>query len=122
MKKYLFLAVVLFSFIGMHAETKTVVFEVNPPLVCNNCETKVKENIRFEKGVKTVKPSAEKGVIEISYDDTKTDVEKLQKGLKKIGYEATVAPAEEQTSINDCVSPQSATCSGTCTGGSCTAQ
>ena len=100
MKKIIIVSISLFIFTFAQAENKTVNFTVNPPLVCHNCENKVKENIRFEKGVKSVKPSAKKGMIEITYDDSKTDEEKLSQALKKIGYEARVKE-EKQNEISD---------------------
>ena len=33
-------------------DIKTVVFKTTPEMHCNNCETKIKNNLRFEKGVK----------------------------------------------------------------------
>lgn len=94
MKKLLIITVLLAGVIGLRAENKTVKFTVNPPLVCNNCENKVKDNLRFEKGIKNVKPSAQKGEIEVTYDDKKTDVAQIKEGFKKIGYEASVLEAE----------------------------
>ena len=72
----------------------TVCFTVNPPLVCNNCENKVKENIKFEKGVKSIKPSAKTNTVEVTYDADKTNVENLIKGFKKIGYDAALADSK----------------------------
>lgn len=97
MKKVIILGVLAMLAAGAYAENKTVTFKVNPPLVCSNCENKVKDNIRFEKGVKSVKPSAKKGVVEITYDDSKTNVETLKKGFKKIGYEATPASSTQSS-------------------------
>lgn len=94
MKKVLILAVIALFGITVFAENKTVSFSVNPPLVCNNCENKVKDNIRFEKGVKSVKPSAKKALVELTYDDTKTDVPTLIAAFKKIGYDAMLIEAQ----------------------------
>lgn len=95
MKRFLMLACAAMIGASMWAEKKTVTFTVEPPLVCQNCENKVKENIRFEKGIKAVKPSAAKGVVEVTYDDKKTDVDAIRQGFGKIGYEATLcAPLE----------------------------
>ena len=95
MKKFLMLIAVFLYCGSLFAENRTVKFSVNPPLVCNNCENKVRENLRFEKGVKAVKPSAKEAEVSITYDDRKTDVEKLKEGFKKIGYEATELPDPE---------------------------
>lgn len=95
MKKLFLIVVLLVSFCIVKAENKTIKFTVEPPLVCTNCENKVKENLRFEKGVKSVKPSAKNGEVVIVYDDSKTTPEKLKEGFKKIGYTATSEASNE---------------------------
>lgn len=115
MKKFLIATAALMLFLAANAENQTVKFSVNPPLVCNNCENKVKDNLRFEKGVKGVKPSAKKGEVEVTYDDSKTDVEHLKEGFKKIGYDATViepevCPEEGATPACCTQQPESACC------------
>lgn len=94
MKKLILSSFAVMLSIAAFAENKTVSFTVNPPLVCNNCENKVKENIRFEKGVKSVKPSAKEGVVVLTYDDSKTDIPAIKEGFQKIGYEATLIEPE----------------------------
>lgn len=66
----------------------TVCFAVNPPMTCANCENKIKNNLRFEKGVKEIDASAEDAIIKVKFDKKKTSVEKLNKAFKKIGYES----------------------------------
>ncbi|MDE6052102.1 MAG: heavy-metal-associated domain-containing protein, partial [Paramuribaculum sp.] len=34
--------------------TETAVFTVNPHMTCQNCENKIKSNLRFEKGVNSI--------------------------------------------------------------------
>lgn len=93
--KKLFLGLILsLSSMIMVAETKTACFTVEPPMSCSNCENKIKENIRFEKGIKSVKPSVKEGLVEITYDDKKTDIEKIKNGFKKIGYNASLKEKE----------------------------
>ena len=66
----------------------TVVFNV--PMDCHNCQEKIEKYMAFEKGVKGMETSLEKQTVQISYDIRKTDVNALQQGFKKIGYEATI--------------------------------
>ncbi len=68
-------------------EVKAVVFKVG--LHCQNCVKKVKENISFEKGVKSLEVSLENKTVTISYDPAKTDVATLKKAIEKLGYSAT---------------------------------
>ncbi len=68
-------------------EYKTVVFKVEQ-MECQNCESKVKNNIKFEKGIKEFKTDLSTRTVTIMYDADKTDVERLQKGFQKFKYEA----------------------------------
>ncbi len=91
----------ILSIVAM-AETKTAVFTVNPQMSCSNCENKIKSNLRFEKGIVDVVPSAEKQTVVVNYDDNKTNVEKIVKGFKKIGYTATEVSAEAKKAESGC--------------------
>lgn len=65
----------------------TVVFKVEQ-MECGNCENKVKNNIKFEKGVKEFSTDLKARTVTIVYDAEKTNVDKLQAGFKKFKYEA----------------------------------
>mgnify|MGYP003235412416 CR=1 FL=1 len=67
----------------------------HPELECGKCENKVKENLRFVKGVKDIQASAETQKITVVYDADKTTVEKIQKSLEKIGYKTRLTTKEE---------------------------
>lgn len=84
-------------------DIKTVVFTTNPQMHCENCENKIKNNLRFEKGVKSIETSIEKQTVTVRYDADKTTVENLLKGFSKFGYaakEKEQKPAESQTADN----------------------
>ena len=49
---------------------------------------KVKNNLRFAKGVKEIKTSVEEQKVYVTYDAQKTNEEKLQKAFEKFGYKA----------------------------------
>ena len=68
-------------------DLRIVVFKV-PQMYCENCERKVKDNIRFEKGVKEISTDLKEKTASITYDADKTTVEKLKEGFKKFNYEA----------------------------------
>ena len=68
---------------------KTVVFTTNPEMHCENCEKKIKGNLRFEKGVKNIITDLKTKAVIIEYDADKTNVQNLIKGFKKIKYEAS---------------------------------
>ena len=61
-----------------------------PQMHCESCETKIKSNMRFEKGVKKIETNIERQEVTITYDPKKNDVKGLQAAMKKIGYETKV--------------------------------
>jgi copper chaperone CopZ len=69
-------------------DIKTVVLTTNPEMHCANCEKKIKENIRFEKGIKSIKTNLDDKTVTIEYDADKTTVPAIIEGFKKIKYEA----------------------------------
>lgn len=84
----LFFFMALFALTCMSKDIKTVVFTTTPQMHCENCENKIKSNLRFEKGVKAIETNIEKQTVTVKYDADKTTVEKLLKGFTKFGYTA----------------------------------
>ena len=70
----------------MAKDIRTAVFKVSQ-MHCENCERKVKNNIKFEKGVKEFSTDLKTRTVSITYDADKTNVEKLKAGFKKFNYE-----------------------------------
>lgn len=88
MRTKAFFLALAFASVCMAKDIKTVVLTTNPEMHCNNCEKKIKENIRFEKGVKSIKTNLKDKTVTIDYDADKTTVDNIIKGFKKIKYEA----------------------------------
>ena len=86
--RVLFVALALAT-VCLGKDIKTVVFTTNPEMHCANCEKKIKENIRFEKGVKSITTNLKNKTVTIEYDAEKTNVQNIIKGFKKIKYEAS---------------------------------
>ena len=72
-------------------DIKTIVLKTKPEMHCANCEKKIKNNIRFEKGVKSIKTNLKDKTVTIEYDADKTNVQNIIQGFKKIKYEASEA-------------------------------
>lgn len=89
MKKIMSMMLMLMVSIAIFAkgEIKTVVFTTNPQMHCENCENKIKNHLKFEKGIKSIVTSVEFQTVTITYDSDKTNPEKLQAALKKINYD-----------------------------------
>ncbi len=70
-------------------KSETVILSVNPPMSCQNCENKIKSNLRFEKGVTNIATSLENQSVTVTFNPDKTDKSKIVTAFKKIGYTAT---------------------------------
>ena len=68
-------------------DIRVVVFKVSQ-MHCEKCEKKVKDNMRFEKGLKDISTEVKTKMVTITYDAEKTKVKKLQAGFNKFSYEA----------------------------------
>jgi len=68
-------------------DIRVVVFKVSK-MQCENCERKVRDNMRFEKGLKDISTEVKTKTVTITYDAEKTNVKNLQAGFAKFNYEA----------------------------------
>lgn len=91
MSKKKLITVILLFFISLTPvlakDIRTAIFKVDQ-MECANCEKKVRNNIKFEKGLKKVETNLEDKTVTITYDADKTTVENIQNGFKKFNYEA----------------------------------
>lgn len=53
-------------------EIKTVVFTTTPQMHCAVCENKIKNNLRFEKGIKNIETSVPNQTVTVKYNADKT--------------------------------------------------
>lgn len=92
MKKLgMMMAAMMIAATGFAKDIKTAVFNTAPEMHCNNCENRIKEGLKFEKGVKDIKTDLETKTVTIEYDADKTNVENLVAAFAKIDYKATEA-------------------------------
>lgn len=87
------------------ADKATAVFTVNPQMSCVNCENKIKNNLRFEKGIKSITTSLKDQTVTIEYDPAKISTEAIADAFSKIGYQA------QQVEEGKCAK-KTATCGG----------
>lgn len=69
-------------------DIKSLVVTTVPQMTCQNCENRIKSNIRFEKGVRNIATDLENQRITVTYDADKTTEENLIKAFGKLKYEA----------------------------------
>ena len=68
-------------------DIKEYVVTTNPQMSCQNCENKIKGNLRFEKGVKKVETNLKEQTVTVTYDADKTDEAKLAEAFGKLNYQ-----------------------------------
>ncbi len=86
----------LFATMGFAKDLQTLVATTQPQMHCQGCENKIKGNLRFEKGVKSIETSVADQTVTIVFDADKNTEEALLKSFEKFGYKATkVAPGEK---------------------------
>lgn len=91
MKKQILLFALLSLGLSVFAkDIKTVVVTTNPQMHCESCEKKIKDGIKFEKGVKEIVTSVPDQTVTIKYDADKTTTDKLFKAFGEVGYEVKV--------------------------------
>jgi len=85
------LAVIFMAAVPVAAQNNkyaAAVFTVTPEMTCQNCENKIKTNIRFEKGVNDIRTNIKDRTVTVKYNPKVTNEEKLIAAFKKIGYVA----------------------------------
>jgi periplasmic mercuric ion binding protein len=55
-------------------EIKTVFFTTPPQMHCAACENKIKNNLRFEKGIKSIETSVPNQTVTVKYNADKTTI------------------------------------------------
>ncbi len=89
MKKNLLAAFMLAVAGNIIAKTPadTLVVTTQPQMHCQNCEKKIKSNIRFVKGTRKIDTSVDEQKVTIVYDSKKADYDDFVAAFRKIGYE-----------------------------------
>ncbi|GAC1536113.1 MAG: mercury resistance system periplasmic binding protein MerP [Ramlibacter sp.] len=75
------------------AAVQTVTLDV-PGMTCSSCPVTVKKSLTKVDGVQQVKTSFEKKEAVVTFDDTKTSVEKLSLATANAGYPAKLKVAK----------------------------
>lgn len=91
MKKLLTISVIALLAASAWAENlQTIVYTPTPKMTCNNCEKKIKSNVRFVKGTKRIDTSLQDQTITIVYDADKATPADYEAALAKIGRKVEV--------------------------------
>ncbi len=84
---FMALSMGVFAAAAQSHKTDTLVVTTNPQMHCQSCEKRIKSNIRFVKGTKSIDTSIGNQTVTIVYDPSKTAFSDFVAAFKKIGYE-----------------------------------
>lgn len=102
MKKLLICIFMVIGIMTIYAkDIKEYVVTTNPQMSCQNCENKIKGNLRFEKGVKKVVTNLKEQTVTVTYDADKTDEAKLAEAFGKLNYKVQKV-GYKVASTNEC--------------------
>jgi mercuric ion binding protein len=76
------------------AESKTVTLSV-PGMYCATCPITVKKALQKVPGVEKVSATFEPKQAVVTFDDSKTTIDKLREATAQAGYPSTLTPASE---------------------------
>ena len=92
----------LMAFSAMAENIQTIVYTPTPVMTCQNCEKKIKTNVRFVKGTKRIETSLKDQTVTITYDADKAKPEDYVEAFAKIGRKVEVVNnAEKKTSKDE---------------------
>ena len=95
-KLFLSMMIALVAVAASAKDIKTLVVTTQPVMHCNSCEEKIKNNLRFEKGIKSIETDIPNQAVTITYDAVKNNPEKIMKAFGKFGYTASEKTADEK--------------------------
>ena len=90
------MAMLLMACVVYAKDIKTIVLTTTPQMSCSSCEEKIKGNLRFEKGVKSIETNIAEQSVTIQYDAEKTNEETIIKAFDKFGYKAEKKVVEKK--------------------------
>ncbi len=68
---------------------------------CAACENRIKNNLKYEKGIQGIEAKAAEQKVVVTYDAEKTNEERLLKAFEKFKYKARIVKADEKIEINE---------------------
>jgi len=99
---YLTVAVALMSLSTAFGQVKTEKFKVSGN--CGMCESRIEKAAMSVEGVTSADWSKETKLIEVSFDDAKTDVHQVHKSIASVGHDTEMHKADNEVynSLPEC--------------------
>jgi len=95
-------ALFMFGVMAVSASNKTESFKVYGN--CEMCKTRIEKAAKSVEGVSVADWNAETKMIALTFDDSKTDVNKVQQAIAKVGHDTDMHKATDEAynKIADC--------------------
>ena len=116
-KLFLIASLAISSFSVYAKDIQELVVSTTPPMSCQNCENKIKGNLRFEKGIKKIETNLADQRVTIEYDADKTTPAQIEEGFHKIGYNVEIISPQNADEKQQCAAKANSpatSCSGEC--------
>ena len=121
-KKILTLLLLVVATLSVSAkDIREYVVTTFPQMTCQNCENKIKKNLRFEKGVTNIKTDLANQLVTVSYDAEKTNEANIEAAFSKLQYKVVPATKENVSEVRAKAEGKAghACKAGGCKGGAC---
>jgi copper chaperone CopZ len=91
---YLTMAMVVLSFTTLFAQAKTEKFEVKGN--CGMCENRIEKAAKSTDGVSKADWDKESKMLVVSFDKSKTSLQKVQKAIAEVGHDTPMVKAKDE--------------------------
>jgi copper chaperone CopZ len=91
---YLTMAMVVLSFTTLFAQAKTEKFEVKGN--CGMCENRIEKAAKSTDGVSKADWDKESKMLVVSFDESKTSLQKVQKAIAEVGHDTPMVKAKDE--------------------------
>ena len=87
-------ALFMFGAVAVFAGVKTEKIEVNG--ACDMCKTRIEKTVKAIEGVSKADWSKETKILEVTFDDAKTNVDKIEKAVAAVGHDTPLYKASDE--------------------------
>jgi periplasmic mercuric ion binding protein len=81
-------------------KSKKETVKIQTSSVCGMCKKTIEKALAYEKGIEKSSLDVKSGVVTVTYNPGKTNVENIRKAINLVGYSADESPADEKAYEN----------------------
>ena len=98
------ISIIAFLLLSVNAWAKTETITIKSSIVCEMCESNIRNAFAYEKGVKRITFNLDNAEITVKYNPKQTSPETIKKKISALGYDADEVKANEAAfnKLNEC--------------------